>query len=348
MHVDLTVYGFPSIDRLQYILRAELGDFHLERVFLVASAPLPADIVPCIIQPTTHELKSFGFSNKGFLSVGASVENSRIGRGQTLRVSVASRNDTSVDIERVRVKLVELIEYRAEEEKETIKVELQKLKDIDDLPGLIKTHAEEMAVRRSIRQGLGRNIETTHQEIYEDLVSGENQFDVVVPKNARDSYDGSLITISHYLKISFFTNALVENPSTKIPIVIGNPRDPELQDLQATRRPNEPIATIIFDEEIPTTEDNEIEIEGRSRGEEIPMANAVLLDQIQNTSLLDRPRPTTPDETIVVGADTVFPCNASEDEHSYDTQEVIHPLPPPVVPSAPHESMFKANTQQSS
>jgi hypothetical protein len=245
-----------------------------------------------------------------------------------------------VDIERVGVRLVELIEFRAKDQKMgTMKVELRPLKYIDDFPGLIKTHAREVDVRRSIRQGLG-NLEATYQAIYEDLVSGENQFDVVVPKHARDSYNGSLIQISHYLKITFFTKGLVENPSTKIPIVIGNPRDPELQDSQATRLPNEPIATIIFDEEIPTTEANEIEIEVGSRAESIPMANAVLIGQNPNTSLLDRPSPTAPDETIVV-----FPCNESEDEY-YDTQEVIPPLSPPVAPSAPRESMYSVPGEQ--
>jgi hypothetical protein len=187
----------------------------VKRDFLVASAPLPADIVPCIAPPTTHDLNFFGFVQKGFISVGASVDNSRVGRGQTLRVSVASRNNTSVDIERVGVRLVELIEFRAKDHMGTMKVELRPLKYIDDFPGLIKTHAREVDVRRSIRQGLG-NLEATYQAIYEDLVSGGNQFDVVVPKHARDSYNGSIIQISHYLKITFVMKALVENPSTRI------------------------------------------------------------------------------------------------------------------------------------
>ena len=300
----------------------------------MVSAPLPADIVPCIAQPTTHELRSLGFLNKGFLSVGASVENSYVGRGQTLRVSIASRNDTSVDIGRVRVKLMELIEYKAQEEKETSKVELQKLKDIDHLPGLVKAHSPVGDVRRNILQGLGRSMEATYQSIFEDLVSGENQFDLVVPTHSRDSYNGNLITISHYLKITFITKALVENPSTKIPIVIGNPgNNPELQTSQATRRPNEPIATVIIDEEIPTQEErDDIDIVVGSRAEEFPMATAVLLNH-QNSNRQSREHPTS--------TAPLFPYDEKHDEFNYDSNEPPSMLPPPVVPSAPPESLLR-------
>lgn len=262
--------------RIKYYLRAELGDFCFEKEFQVVSAPLPSDVVPCLAEPTTHELRSLGVLNKGFLSVGASVENSRVGRGETLRVSVASRNDTSVDLNRVRVKLVELIEYKALTEKATMKLDLEKLKDID-LPGLEKMKAPKEQVRRSIRKGHRQDRATVYGSIYADLVSRNNRFDIVVPKWARDTYDGNLITISHYLKITFFTKSLAENPSTKIPIIIGNTRDREQQgSIVAERQPNEPIATIIFDEEI---SDNDTTVEVGSRAEFIPMADAFILDQ---------------------------------------------------------------------
>jgi hypothetical protein len=325
---------------LQYTLSAQLGTFQLEREFLVASAPLPSDIIPCIAQPTTHELKTFGLLNKGFLSVGASVANSRVGRGQTLRVSVASRNDALVDIDRVRVKVVELIEYKAfgGEHHHTIKNELSKLKDIEtNLPGLIKTKADGDHVRRSIRQGFRQNIETTYQAIYEDLLSGENQVDVVIPKYARDSYNGNLITISHYLKVTFFTKALVENPSTKIPLVIGSPsRETEQQSGPLPRQRNEPIATVIFDDDDDASV-TESTIEVGARAESFPMANAVLLDQHRTTTPV-LPQPSAPDDTIVLGAETVFPCDDSEGGF-YDALEVILP-PPGLTPSAPSESVL--------
>ena len=258
-----------------YCLRVDFGDFHLQRDLQVVSAPLPSDVVPCLVQPITHEVRSFGVVNKVFLSVGASLENSRIGKGETLRVSVASRNDTSVDLNRVRVKLVELIEYKALGEKATLKVDLEKLEDID-LPGLDKTKVSKEQVRQSIQGGFKRIKGAVYQAIYQDLVSGSNQFDIVVPQSARDTYDGNLISISHYLKITFFTEALAVNPSLKIPIVVGNARDNEQQQSAIPeRQPEEPIATVIVDEDV---SDNVTTVEVGSRAEHIPMAVAYIID----------------------------------------------------------------------
>lgn len=322
-----------------------LGNFQEERDFIVESAPLPADIVPCIAQPTTHALKSLGFLKKGFLSVGAIVENSHVGRGRALRVSVASRNDASVDIDRVRVKLVELIEYQAVDESDTLKVDLTTLDDIEDfLPGLVKNHAKGSDVRRSIRQGAARTVEANYGAIYEDLISGENKFKVVVPKTARDSYDGSLIKISHYLKITFVTKSMGENPFVKIPIVVGNPRDllGEIQTRTAARRPNDPLATVIFEDEISERDDSTTFSLG-SRAEVVPMANAVLIRESENKSLL-QPQGSNAHNGYESEEDDLFADNESESEY-YFAHQNLAPIPPPqVAPSAPDESLLRKST----
>lgn len=301
--------GFTG--RIHYHLRAHLGDFTIDQPFEIVSAPLPSDIVPCLVEPTTHELKSFGVLKKGHLSVGASVENSRVGKGETLRVSVASRNDTSVDLTRVRVKLVELIEYKAYSEQATLKEDLEKLKDID-LPGLEKRKASKEEVRRNIRGEYEQNKRSIFRQIYEDLVSRHNHFDIVVPQDARDSYDGNLITISHYLKITFFTKASTDNPSTKIPIVIGSPSTQEQQE-QPARQSDEPIATVIFDEDLGDDHsDTDTTVEVGSRAEFLPMAEAQILG----------------------------PYGADQQEQ-YPPDDTIYPRSPARInPSAPTESMI--------
>ena len=350
---------FPRVDtkgfngRIKYVLQAKLADVIEEYEFKLDSTPLPSDIVPCIAQPTTHELKSFGYLNKGFLSVGASVENSRVGRGKPLRVSVASRNDASVDVHRVRIKLVEIIEYHALGEKASFKIELGKLKDID-LPGLDKSKSSSMEVRRSIRMGF--NTEETYQSIYQDLVAANNQVDVIVPEMARDTYNGNLMKVSHYLKVTFFTQALVENPSTKIPIVIGNARRDSEQRLpprsSSTTQPSplnphapithqrsqdEPIATVIVDEELDefaTGPVSNVEVGSRANDDDgVPMVGAILLDE-NNTRLgmeipVD-PRgsgssnadPNSEPPIVHLGTENVIVCDIDEDD---DDNEHVDP-----------------------
>lgn len=268
--------------RIEFFLRAQLGDYTVEKSFLVESAPLPSDVVPCMVRPTTYELKRLGVLNKGCLSVGASVENSRIGKGQTLKVNVASRNDTSLDIVRVRLKLVELIQYRAQEVEDSIKTDLEKLKDLD-LPGVVKEKSSGNNMKRN-QKGFEQKVESVYKEIYTDLVSGSSQIELVVPKRSRDSYDGHLMIISHHVEVKFFTKSMIENPQIKIPIVIGNSKDAELR----IRVPNTPIATELVDEDIPEAPDSPCDDESTitvgTNAADIPMANAVFFE---TESLLD-------------------------------------------------------------
>ena len=124
-------------------------------------------------------------------------------------------------------------------------------------------------------------MESKYREIYKDLISGENQFNIIIPNYARDSYSGNLMTISHYVKVTFFTQGgrlVMENPSLKIPVIIGYAKEEEEKKLGGTttttgeqqqqrqkrnkqetaaprirkeeERPITPIATVLIDEEI--------------------------------------------------------------------------------------------------
>jgi hypothetical protein len=294
--------------RIQYSLLARMGTIRSSRIVDIASTPLPNETVPCLVQPTTYQLKSFGVLKKGSITVGASVADSHIGRGQTLKISIASRNDASVNIERVRVKLMELIDYKAQEEGNVRKIELNMLNDID-LPCLIKARKSRSERRQSGRGGFEDNIEATYQEIYEDLVSGQNEVDLQIPYSARDTYSGKLMTISHYLKVTFFTTSLVENPSTKIPIRIGNPS--ERRGSQPSV-PSAPIATAVTEDHIHESrnanDEPEIEVD-------IPMVNAVLLDRHNNNVPERASSPRGVSDAVVVGAAAVF-LEANQDDES--------------------------------
>lgn len=324
---------FPRLEgktfhgRINYRLRAEIGDLSYDRDFIVASAPLPNNVVPCIAQPTTHELKQAMILSKGFLSVGACVENSFVGRGQTLKVSVACRNDSSVDVDRVRIKLIELIEYKAQDAKNTIKNELVDIMDINR-PGLIKYRSKDNVRKRRFSQIVG----STYQQILQDLTSGQNRFQLSIPKTARDSYGGNLISISHYLKITFYTKLSVQNPKMKIPIVVGTPRsDPRHHGLE--RAPNEPIATVVGDDLFTLDTPNLYDEAPVEVGYDLPpLVEAVILpppEESPNTGFpLDRN----------VGLGGMLPYTSDDEDYSNDDYDVVRSSLP--APSAPDESLF--------
>lgn len=328
---------FPKTDgktfygRIQYRLSADMGELCVDKFFNVVSAPLGDNVVPCIAEPTTHELKQARILSKGHLSVGACVDNSHVGRGQTMRVSVACRNDSLCDIDRIRVKLTEIIKHKAGDESHVYKNELVEIKDVY-LPSLQRSRSQDNF--RLSKKKTRQNMATTYSEILNDLRSGENTFTITVPKTARDSYDGNLITISHILKITFYTGGMtVENPSTKIAIVVGSPRENGRENDVQTNN-DEPIATIVGEDPLPSEIPDPCDDSTVSVGYDIPMAEARILPP----PFVNSPNTRYPVEgSISLRPARIFPCNEEECNDDCDQQFFPSPMP---VPSAPHESLL--------
>jgi len=299
-------------------------------MFTIESAPLPSDIVPCMLKPQTYELKRLGVLNTGCLSIAASLENSRVGRGQPLRVSLASRNDTSNRIVRVQLKLVELIEYRSRGEEATSKQDLEKLKDID-LPSLEKESGGNLKFKMD---GFAKKMETTYRAIYKDLVSSNSQIELIVPTEARDSYNGNLMTISHYVKVTFVTKAMIDNPTLKLPIVVGNAPQRRSKG-RHKRAPGTPVSTILVDEEIPEMPDDQCDestITVGTGASGLPYADAIFLDEAQTTSLLD----TVP----------IYPSHYAEEKEDSDSalldlKKASAPSKVTPLPTAPDETLLQ-------
>ena len=337
-----------------------------------------------MIQPTIHEVRTvFGkllqhknssnnngnpintISNVGCISIGACVANAHVGKGETIQLKIASRNDSMITIKYVKVKLIELVQYSAEDIQRTVKVTLYE-KDNIELPTICKERRKSRAeIKRLVRKrrhkhqqqrgngGYGdddMSTMSTYQSMYHELVSNDNNtsnhgnadeatsnhISIDVPDYARDSYSGKLVSISHYLKITFCTNSFTaDNPSTKIPIIIGNrcstaPRHHRsIQQLQQHQHQRQglqtldvPIATPLNGHSNRTTtrtarqttveDDAASTWDVESIATEVPMVHAVLLDQNSNivqTTLLN-PMSTSSvsaeERTIILESHEVF------------------------------------------
>ena len=313
--------------RIQYKLRAEIGELSFSKVFQVVSCRMNDDIVPYIVQPTTHEILQSKFLGKGSVSIAACVDNSHVGRGQNLNGSVSGKNYSSVDIERISIKLVESIEYNVcfKGRTSVLKNVLVETKDVN-LSGFSKYR--NYSSRTSKRQ-VNERIHSTHKEILRNLVSGgENQFELIVPNSARDTYDGNLIKISHYLKVAFQTKLSVTDICTKIPIMIGSPRQKISECRVVSRMSNEQFAAVVGQDTIPLENSG---LCGKSSsvedGYNIPIANLVIL---------------SPNESVhhIGGSAAFFHDKISDNNDDLDQYDcdMIDRLNP--IPSAPDESLF--------
>lgn len=316
--------------QIQYRLSAGMGDLCVDQVFDVISAPIGPSILPCISEPTTHELKQARILSKGYISVGACVDNSHVGRGETMRVSVSCRNDSLCNIDRIRVKLTELIEYKAGDESHALKNELVGIKDVH-LPGLQRSRSQDNL--RLSKKRKQQNMATRYSEILGDLRSGNNKFKITIPKTARDSYDGNLIKISHSLKITFYTGAMtVENPSTKIALVVGSPRGDGLMVME--NGIEDAIATVVGEDPRPSEIPDPCDDCTVSVGGDIPIAEARILPP----PFVDSPNKRYPvDGSMSLRPARILPYDEEDCDDDYDRQYLPAPIP---TPSAPHESLM--------
>ena len=213
---------------IQYKLSAKFGVTNKTIVVAIAAAKLEKNDAPFIFHPATQLISSVHGSKQGSITYAATVQNTNLQKGEELVVALACCNDSSVIIQRVEIKVVELLNWGSREGysksslfKETL------VKEVDvKLPGLQRKNSR----KTKIIDACYRTVETQsrlHAAIRDDLVSGRNTVKLEVPFRSRDTVSGTLIDIRHYIKIKFVTNGFGSGsqPSIKIPIHIGLPED---------------------------------------------------------------------------------------------------------------------------
>jgi hypothetical protein len=199
-----------------------------ERTFIVASAPLPDERVPVLIKPASYNINTLRVIRRGLLSFGASIDNAHIGREDSLVISLACRNNAAMDVARVLVRLVESYYWLVDGKRCTPKAHeriLVEMKDIS-LPGMIKEKRSSLNGFATVFRQPATFAQSYYKEIREDLESHQNTIRLSVPQDARDSYTGHLLVVSHHIAVSLHTRGMADNLSIQIPLRIGFPSIP--------------------------------------------------------------------------------------------------------------------------
>jgi hypothetical protein len=316
--------------RIQYKMIGSIGQLETKRYLPLQSAPLPHEKVPAIVRPTSFNLNSMGIFKKGTCTIGASVEDSQVGRGNVLRIHLACSNDSTETIRRVELKLVEAKQWKTYPvvRQRSAALVLKEMKNID-LPGLDKDRKNPREVRRSNSDP--RLQETTYSTIFEALASRDNLVMLTVPTNARDSYSGQLIKIWHYLEIRMLTGPMANNPAITVPIRVGSPpllARPRVQD--AT-----PMHLSSSGEYTSTRPEAEYALPQMAYPEEsafapqsqstIPIVSAIAIPAVSGDTF-ESPRVYAPQEVIVLGGDAII-----VDEQG-DLSDLIPIAPPRASP----------------
>lgn len=218
--------------RIQYKIIAGIGARTVERPFIIRSSPLQDALkLPCFMEPKVEMLKSMGFVPGGLVTISASVGNTLVGRGQVVDVSLAVVNKTSLDLGSVSIQVVEVIRYTAPHESRSRKITLLEMENVQ----MVAT-AEPESVSVVPRERPPTSGTCDSKLLYEALTSEKNTVSITIPMTARDSYAGHIINVQHYIKIKLNTGRFASNPSTQIPIHIGDSKVPKICSEQVLKR----------------------------------------------------------------------------------------------------------------
>jgi hypothetical protein len=135
-------------------------------------------------------------------------------------------------------------------------------------------------------------------------------------QTARETYVGTIMSVTHYIKVYLHTRAMTDNPTVKIPLQIGSRpiQQPPQTATPVTMEPSDVPALVLSDS--------------------VPMVEAV--PAVSSPASYD-PTGETPlaplSEAVVVGGSTVIDSSGTYPAASTAQLIDVIPLPPPVVPS---------------
>lgn len=203
-----------------YILTVELGTEKIASVITMVGKSVSTKQYPCLVTPTTIPIKGV-MRDAGALVVGAKLENKHVAKGGKFRLSLAARNKSREAIERVDVQLVEEIEWSTKEYQSRELVKLDTWMEVD-LQGLDNEGESTASVISSKHDEM--LLGSIRNELMTELATGHSVLQHGIPLRAFDSYQGTLMSVSHYLKINFITRTRRNRyPCLKVPLEVFDP-----------------------------------------------------------------------------------------------------------------------------
>lgn len=214
--------------KVQYVVKAQLGGVAKSSRLTVIGKPLSNKLYPSIVGPAVCCLRRMGIFDHGCLVLGAKVDNRRVQKGRKVKLAVALRNRSEEKIHRLDVQVVEEIYWTAGGSQRREEVKLDCWCDVE-ISG-IKPHTAQCPNVHNHYQKRTTANQVIFPEIHDELLSKSNEFSVLIPARAFDSYAGKLVQISHKVKVLVYTTPhhcrhppTSTCPSISVPLEIFDP-----------------------------------------------------------------------------------------------------------------------------
>ncbi len=237
-------YGLPSSMgsrgphgskcRISYAISARLGrpgyftsDFRTARQFIVSAAPPPPMPTRVFVQPDTQQVNFCCCFNRGSMSLATTVDDTSIGRGETLGVGLACRNDSTSEILGVDVEVTEVVVWgpvngggRHNSSRRTL---ARITVDPAQVNGTGQLTPEQLEHRKST--GMDPHL-ANFAELFNRLsgMGGGTKTQFQLPADARDTYKGSVIKTMTTISLTLRTGSCITNPQLVVPLNVGSPK----------------------------------------------------------------------------------------------------------------------------
>jgi hypothetical protein len=220
---------------VKYTLTAQFDASTKVQEITIVGAPLSSKVYPAQVGPTVlpllakptasslswipHALTNHSSNNHvgwGSIVLAAKVGNAHIGKGQALKFSVAVRNRSSIaSVETIQATIVERIDWDITGDEKKVskskRCESTCLASVNCEAGIPTLHYKKQrndapstspASSTSTSKTDVPVDDVLSSEMHGEMTSPRNTLELKVPLNARDSYAGKLLQVSHHLVIT--------------------------------------------------------------------------------------------------------------------------------------------------
>ena len=231
--------------RISYQLKARLHrpswfkwDTTSTRSILVQSTPLPPVPTPFYAAPQTVPVKLCCCFDRGQIHIGAGVDDTLLGRGQSVGVGIAVQNESSKRLASVEATITERVVWRAGgHSNSSHRTIAQTAWDMGAVAGLEELSSEALSqARERAAASPGEARTKTLEAMATSLLSGRQRETLTVAPDARDSYRGSCLSVAHRCYVTSRTPCCVTEPQLEVPVRIGTRPLPP---------PQPPVATAV-------------------------------------------------------------------------------------------------------
>ena len=236
--------GNGGFCQIRYRCKLQIRGRAAQEVPIEIMAKPPLYSTPSLVDPTIERIQMLHCIPRGGITWSIAVDNTRVGVGETLSISLGIKNESLVKLEHVNAKIIQIVEWHTSGHSSTNKsfIRSATFSKTDSMRPKSKAQLRLIKSRKVFSSTSQSRRLTGQEEVTKAVQEGHNQLTFTIPQHACQSYTGRLIKIRHYVSIEAKASSCYTSPKIEIPIEIVSPRDTPIVVVQAI--PMAPSATL--------------------------------------------------------------------------------------------------------